>query len=56
LASSRSSHPLPPFQYVILLKKGKNIYTKGGLGQNPQKKNKFIQEKQGTEIANEINK
>jgi len=26
----------------------------GGVGENPQKKNKYIQKKQGTEIAKEI--
>jgi len=37
LAPNRNPHPLPPFQYVILLKKRKKKLKEGGLGQNPQK-------------------
>jgi len=44
LAHNRDPHPLPHFQYVILLKKGKKIFTKGGLSQNPQKPQKRTKE------------
>jgi len=30
-------HPLPPFQYVVLLKKREKYKQEGGLGLNPQK-------------------
>jgi hypothetical protein len=41
LAPNKHPHPLPPFQYVILLKKGgKSVQKEGGLGQDPQNKRK----------------
>jgi len=54
LALNRSPHPIPPFQYVISLKKRENIYIKGGLGQNPQKKREIYTEIKGTKTAKEI--
>jgi len=48
LAPNRDPHPLPPFQYVILLKKGKKYLQEGGLGQNPQKPQKRTKETEKT--------